>query len=203
MNVQRLQIEQQMARIQIESQRAALRIEQGRRQMDVSYEAAQMSVERHNGKIDIDLTPLENNTGRMDALTLQRSVASQSAAAAQQGIEGISSDGNYVAQLPGNGVSRIGELARQKIISKKAAPTPGRSPVPPTPVELTADPGDLSIDWTPHQVEIDWGQVQQPSFSVEPAPQVNVELVQEPSLQFSVVELTIPAEPGQTIDTQA
>ncbi len=202
MKVQRIQIEQQMARIKIESQRAALRIQTSQRQMEVKREAAKMKVDSQLGKVDIDMTPLKNNTARKDPLTLQQSFASQSLVSAQQGTRSIASDGEFVGQQPGCGHCQISELSRMKLMNPQK-PTSGHSLVPDNPVVLKGDAGHLNIDWTPQSFEIEWDQVQGPVVTLDPKPSVSVDLVQPANLQFSVVELTIPAEPGQTIDVQA
>lgn len=201
MKVQRIQIEQEMARIQIESRRASLKVEQSERRSEIKSQPAQMNVNRQKGSISIDMTALEQNTARMDPAALQQSFASQATAAAWDGVQELSSDGVFVAQQPNYGQSMIGKLARQKLIANEM-PSTGRSPVPPVPVEITGDAGEFSIDWEPQVVEINWSELQAPTFSLEPRPSVEVNLVQEPSVTSTVVEMTIPAEPGHNIDIE-
>ncbi|MBE6913482.1 MAG: hypothetical protein E7472_00905 [Ruminococcaceae bacterium] len=201
MKLQRIQIEQQMVRIKIESQRAALRIQQGKRQMEVRREPGKLTVERRMGKINIDQSPIKNITARKDPMTLQKDFAAQSFAAARQGTHDIARNGDMVAEVPYGDTSRISDLARMKLMNPPK-PDPGFGMVPKTPVHFDGDPGELSIDWTPQTVEIIWGQVAQPTFTVDPKPSVEVEVVQRADVQLSLVEMSIPAETGQTIDVK-
>lgn len=204
MEVQRVQIEQQMARIKIETQRARLKIEQEMRQMEINMERAQMTVNRENGSLDIDSTALRNNTARRDIYTLQDHFASNATMKGRQGISEIVSKGNYLAQLPDNtGGRKVGQHAKQKLIESVSPATYGRSPLPQSGIEITGKKGEFSIDWTPYKLDISWGAMQRPVVTLDPKGSVNVELAQRASVDCTVVTMTIPKEIGNLVDTSA
>ncbi|NLF34951.1 MAG: hypothetical protein GX585_03180, partial [Clostridiales bacterium] len=63
-------------------------------------------------------------------------------------------------------------------------------------------PGRLKINWSKHELKINWDAYQAPTITVEPKASVHVEVVQEPAIAYTVVEMTIPAETGTAIDAQ-
>lgn len=203
MEVQRVQIEQQMARIKIESQRAQIKIEQQMRQLEINMERAQMSVNQEHGSLDVDSTALKNNTARKDIYTLQDHYASSAVQQGRQGIAEIVSDAAFVGDIPNrSGASKIGQLARQKMLDP-TPPSTGRSTLPQSGIDITGKKGEFSIDWTPYKLDISWGDMQGPVVTLDPKAQVNVELAQRASVDCSVVTMTIPKDIGNLVDTSA
>ncbi len=200
MKVLRLQVDQKMAKIQIDSQRAALQVRYSQRHMQVESTPAEMSVSNEAGKVNLDHTSIENNTARRSPLTLQRQCAEKAKASATEGIKEIADDGNYMGKLPNTGNTR-GALERQKMLQVDL-PTYGRSSVPDMGVKMQGVPGDFSIDWSRHDVSIIWDELQRPTVAVQPKASVNVDLAQRAQIECTLVEETIPAETGQTIDVK-
>lgn len=204
MEVQRVQIEQQMARIKVETQRARLKIEQEMRQMEINMERAKMTVNRENASLEVDSTALKNNTARRDIYTLQDHFASNSISKGFQGISDIVAKGDYLAKLPDQtGGRKIGQHAKQKLIESVAPASYGRSQLPQKGIEVTGKKGDFSIDWTPYKLDISWGAMQRPVITLDPKGSVNVELAQRASVECNVVTMTIPKEIGNLVDTSA
>lgn len=204
MEVQRVQIEQQMARIKVESQRAHLKIEQQMRQLEINMERAKMTVTQEHGSLDIDSTALRNNTARRDIYALQDHFASTSAMKGRQGISDIVAKGDYLAELPDHtGGHKIGQHAKQKLIDSVAPASYGRAQLPQNGIEITGKKGEFSIDWTPYKLDISWGAMQSPVITLDPKAQVNVELAQRASVDCTVVTMTIPKEVGNLVDTSA
>jgi hypothetical protein len=68
---------------------------------------------------------------------------------------------------------------------------------------MKGDPGDLSIDWSRHDLKIEWDDFQTPQITVEPKASIDISVVQEPSIEYTVVEQMIPPEKGASIDAEA
>jgi hypothetical protein len=201
MKIRRLQIEsQQMARISVKAQLARLSIDAPIRGIKaVQQRRAQMTVNRENPSLEIDMVNLRNNIGLKSVRTLTQETASQSLAHARQAIKNIENNGDYVAQLPRTG-NPIAQISRSKLVRSIPAPTP-RGVSDPT-VSVKSDPGSLSIDWSMQDLSITWDDFQTPTITIEPKPSIDVVLVQEPRLEFKVVEHSFPPESGRTIDKE-
>ncbi len=105
-----------------------------------------------------------------------------------------------MAKLPRKGGNPAAEIARRNML--KIRRPIQRGLISPT-VPMKGDPGSLSIDWLIHDLVIKWDDYQSPVITLDPKPSVDVEMVQEPRLEFKVVEQSIPPEAGRTIDKKA
>ncbi len=201
MKVQRLQIEQQMAKISVESTMASLKIEIPKREMIIQMPKAEMSLDMEKGTIDIDMSGFRRNAG----FKSMHELISDSAARAKSQLE-LSrredvADADYIGALPSSG-NAIGQVARRKLLETDM-PEMNTGKLPEQPVKIEGKPGKLSIDWEKSDLVIKWGKYEPPIITVEPKPSVRVELVQEPKVETTVVELEIPPETGRLIDAMA
>ncbi|MPM09135.1 hypothetical protein SDC9_55451 [bioreactor metagenome] len=201
MKVQRLQITHQMAKIFVESQRASLSIETKKRQMNTKTQPAQMSVEKENPKVKLDLESFRDNIGLKSYRTLTAESAAQAQANVKQYIEGINADADFIGTLPSKG-NAVAQAALSKMLQSKV-PEMNSGDVPDGAIKMEGNPGTIKINWSKHDLKIIWDNFQSPVITVEPKASVKINMVQEPSVQYSVVELTIPPESGGNIDTEA
>lgn len=201
MKVQRLQIEQQMAQIRVESQMASLSIEMPKRTMTVEEQRAQMSVERQDPKIELDMEEFRDNVGLKSIQSLAEESAARAQAKAEQGIREIASEGDYIGTLPAVG-NPIAQVSKNRMLESKA-PAMNSGAVPDGAIDMEGEPGEFSINWSKHDLRIDWDEFETPVITVEPKASVDVQIVREPSIEFTVVELTIPPETGRTVDAEA
>lgn len=199
MKVRRLQIEsEQMARLSIETQMARLSINAPvRRIKAVQQQRVQMTVSREYPSLEVNMESLRNNIGLKSVGTLVQESAAQAVSQAQQGIKNIENNGDFVSALPRRG-NPIADIARSTMLRTKQAAPSGRASDPT--VSVKSNPGSLSIDWSLQDISISWDDYQSPIITVEPKPSVDVMLVQEPHLEFKVVEQSYPPETGRTID---
>lgn len=200
MKVQRLRIEQQLAQIRVDSQMASLSIEMPRRTMSVEQLRPQMSVSRQEGKIRLDMEEFRDNIGLKSIRALTAETAARAQAKVEQSIKEIAGDGDYIGTLPASG-NPIAEVARRKMLESRAKETGGET-VPDGAVKMEGIPGGLQINWSKHDLKINWDNFQSPVITVEPKASVNVQIVREPHIEYTVVELTIPAETGRAIDEE-
>lgn len=198
MKVVRLQIDHQLAQIQMQSQRAQLNIESPRRGMDVNMNPAKMSVDFKPGSVQLDSTSLKENTARKSVFALQRQFAAESFQNAQQGIERIVQEGDYVAQQPNPG-NTWGTLATNRMLEVNT-PTYSRGSVPVNGTSMNGYGGQCQISWTEHELEINWEVYESPHVTVDPQAAVEIRLAQEPQISCKTVEENIPPEIGQNID---
>jgi hypothetical protein len=201
MKVQRLQIEQQMAQIHIASQRASLSIEMPKRTMRVERKRARMAVDRRNGKIELNMRKFRDNIGLKGILSLAAENAARAKAKAERGIREIVRTGDRIGTLPG-GENPVASAIREKMLEPETVQSDWDI-VPAGAVEMEGKPGALDINWLRHDLKIAWDEYQTPIITVEPKPAVYVEIVREPNVEYTVVELTIPAETGRSIDAKA
>jgi len=201
MKVRRLEIEQQLAQISVNSQMASLSIEMPKRAMMVENKRARMTVERQSADIEIDMEDFRNHIGLKTMRTLNEEIAVRASAQADQGIKEIANDAKFIGTLPAGG-NPIAQLAKSKMLEQKA-PELNTGSVPPGSVKMRGKPGEFSINWSKHDLKINWDNFQSPTITVEPKATVDVKLAQEPSIEYTVVEVTIPAETGKMIDAQA
>lgn len=201
MKVQRLQITNQMAKISVESQRASLSVETQKRQMNAETKHAQMSVEKENPKVKLDLESFRDNIGLKSYRTLNAESAAQAQADVKQYIEGINADADFIGMLPSRG-NAVAQVALSKMLQSKT-PEMNSGNVPDGAIKMEGIPGTIKIDWSKHDLKIIWDDFQSPVITVEPKALVKINMVQEPSVKYSVVELTVPPESGGNIDTEA
>lgn len=201
MKVQRLQIEQQRAQIRIDSQRATLNIQMPDRTMTVEQRRAQMSVERESGEVVLDMENFRNHIGLKSIRTLTEESAARAQAQVEQSIKEFAADADFIGTLPASG-NPISQVARSRMLESKA-PEMNSGKVPDGTVGMEGKPGEFSIDWSKHDLKINWDAFQSPVITVEPKASVDVQIVQEPHIEFTVVEQTIPAETGTTVDAEA
>lgn len=199
MNVQRLQIEQQMARIEVETQNASLEIDMKQRKMKVEQQNAKMSVERQDPQIEFDFEDFYDNIGLKSIRTLSKESAAKADAQASKETKEIVEDGKFVGALPSSG-NKIGQLARSKML-EKYVPEIGTQ-VPNGAIKMRGIPGDITIDWSSQDLRIVWDKLQSPGIEVAQKASVTVKQVQEPRIEYSVVEEMVPSETGKTVDTE-
>ncbi len=200
MKVRRVQIEQQRAQLKIDSQMASLSIDMPIRRMKVEQRSAEMSVETEPARVKLDMEDFKNKIGIKSIYKLIDESSAQAIAHASEAIKEISNDGYFVGALPSNG-NPIAELNRMKML-KVEEPKLYNGNVPDGTIKMEGTPGDIQIDWSSHEVKIIWDEYQTPSITVEPKASVNVELSPKPSIEFTVVEQTIPKESGRIVDTE-
>jgi len=200
MKVQRLQITQQMAKIQVESQKASLSIEMPKRKMNIETQPAQMSVERENPKVEFNMEGFRDNIGLKNYQTLNKESAIKAQANVKQYIKEINADADYIGALPSKG-NAIAQVALDKILANKM-PEMNSGEVPDGAIKMEGDPGAIKINWSKDDLKISWDDFQMPVITVEPKASVNIQMIQKPSVEYSVVELEIPPESGGTIDTK-
>lgn len=201
MKVHRIQIEQQMARIDVDSQKASLSIETSRRTMTVEGQRPQMSVQREAPSIDPDMEQFRENVGLESILTLTQKNAARAKAHVEQTIRQHAADADYIGTLPSSG-NPVAQVAKNRMLADKT-PEICSGQVPDGPVAMEGNPGKISIDWSAQDLRINWDEFQSPVITVEPKASVDVHLVQEPSVEYTVVELEIPPERGKAIDAEA
>jgi hypothetical protein len=201
MKVNRIQIEQQMAKIEIESQKATLKIQTPKREMSIESQNAKMNVSSEMGKIELDMSNFKDRMDLKSMRELSEDFIAQAKSELVQNIKQFSSESDQIAKLPSSG-NEIAQAARRRLLT----PSPSKmnsGEVPKQPVEMNGKPGELDIDWTKNDLVIKWGKYEPPIITVEPKASVNVELVQKPSVECEVVEVSIPPETGRTFDTLA
>lgn len=198
MKVVRLQIEQQMAQIQVSSQKARLGIESPHRKMEVNRQPAKMTVDNQLGSVALDSTSLKENTGRCSVFSLQRKYAAESVENAQNWIQKVVQDGDYVAQQPNPG-NTWGTLAQEHMLEVDTSDS-GRSTVPQSGISMNGNGGHCKINWSPYELGVKWENYQSPNITVEQKPSVEVQLSQKPKITFEAKEEYIPPEIGQNVD---
>ena len=201
MKVKRIHVEQQRAQLKIDSQMAALSIKMPVRRMKIEQKPARMTVNKSPARVNIDMQDFRNKIGMKSIHTLIDESAARAVAQASESIKQITSDGDFVAAMPSSGNS-IAELSRMKMLSVNE-PSLYNGNIPDGTVKMQGTPGDIQIDWSSHEVVISWDEFQSPNITLEPKASVNVELAQRPSIEFSVVEQSIPKESGTILDTEA
>jgi hypothetical protein len=201
MKTRRLQLESsQMARISIQAQLARLSINAPMRRIKaVQQQYAKMTVKREDPSLEVDMESLRNNIGLQNAGTLTREFVSQSKTQVRQAIKNFENNGDYVAALPRRG-NPIAAIARTAMLRTKTVSTSGSAPDPT--VRISSNPGSLSIDWSMQDLSITWDDYQTPIITFDPKHSVDVILVQEPRLEFRVVEQSYPPESGRRIDEE-
>lgn len=200
MKVQRLQIEQQMAKIKVESQMASLKIDTAQRRMRVEKQDVQMSVKRVPSSIDLDMQEFFDEIGLRSTESFRRKVTSEAQQKAQNGIQQIVRDGKFLGTLPATG-NRVGELAKMKMLQSPVKEISGS--VPHGTIDMKGKPGKIDINWSNHDVKIVWDEFQSPTIQVVPKAAVNVRVVQQPRIEFEVVEMEIPPSLGSSLDAEA
>lgn len=201
MKVRRVQIEQEMARIRVESQMASLSIETSKRGMTVENTPARMSAERRDGTVEIDMADFRDNIGLKSIQTLAAENAARAQAQVEQSIRRLAGEADYIGTLPHAG-NPIAEVARNKMLESKV-PDMNSGEVPDGAIGMRGEPGSVAIDWSRHDLKINWDEFQSPVITVEPKASVDVQVVRKPTVEYTVVELTIPPETGRTIDAEA
>ena len=201
MKVRRLQIVQQKAQIQIDSQMAYLSIEMPKRIMSLETQRAKMNVKTQPAKVDLDMEDFKNKIGIKSMQTLNDQIAAKAFSHVTSTIKEIANDAAYIGTLPSSG-NPIADLSRSKMLRVEEPKLYDGASLDGT-IKMSGTPGDIQIDWTSNEVKISWDEFQSPSITVEPKASVNVEMVQKPSVEFTVVEQTIPAETGRILDAEA
>jgi hypothetical protein len=201
MKVARIQIDQQMARINIETQNATLKILNPKRAMSINSNDARMNVRSEMGKVELDMTNFKNKMDLKSMRDLTDDFSARAKSKLIQNIKEYSDVSDQIAKLPSTG-NKIGQAARSKIL-KPEMPAMNSGEVPKQPVKMDGKPGKIQINWSKNELVIKWGKYEPPVIIVEPKPSVKIELVQEPEVECEVVEVYIPPETGQSIDTIA
>jgi hypothetical protein len=160
-----------------------------------------MTVETTPGSVKLDMQSFRNKMGIKSVFTLADETANQAMADVKEAIAGIVSDGDYVGTIPSN-VNAIAELSRSKMLNVQE-PTLYHGNVPDGTIKMEGVPGDVKINWSKHEVKISWDEYQAPVITVEPKASVNVQMAQEPNVEITVVEMSIPPETGGTVDAEA
>lgn len=200
MKIQRLQIDQQMAQIRVDSQMAALSIDMPKRTMEIEQRHAQMSIEKAAPKIELDMQSFRNSIGLKDALTLMEETAAAAKEIASQNIKQTAAEGDIIGTLPSN-VNIIAQVAKNNMLEVKA-PVMNSGKVPSGPVKMEGKPGKLDINWSRHDLKINWNNFQTPTITVEPKASVDVQVVTEPYIEYTVIEEEIPPDIGMEIDEE-
>lgn len=199
MQISRLEIEQEQAKIEVSSQLARIQVQSQNRAVQINMEPGELSVDYMPGEVDLDQTSLQENTARRDVFALQKHYAAVAAQKAQQGIAQTAQDGDFMAQ-PGQGAEYLaGQLAQMHMLNTPT-PTYGRSSVPSDAVSMDGKGGSCEIEWTPQEVEIQWDRYSRPTVSLEPPPSVEVELVQRPEVNCTLLQEETAVPPGTAID---
>ncbi|NCB50712.1 MAG: hypothetical protein EOM54_02345 [Clostridia bacterium] len=198
MKVQRIQIEQQMVKLEINSRLASISVDAPRRRMKIERQDAQLSIEREAPDIEIDMQDFRDNCGQKDIGSFMGEITAKAQSNARRSIQEKASDGDFVGALPGSGNS-IGRLAKSKLLEVDP-PVMNSGRVPYGAVKMKGNIGDIDINWSRHDIRIEWDDFQTPQITVEPKASVDINVAQEPYLEFTVVEESIPAEKGTAID---
>lgn len=203
MKIQRLDIAQQRAQIQIHSERGKLKIKSSTRGMQVKSSSPQMSVDQQMGKVNLDYSGIKESTSRLNIFDMQERFAAAAKQDAQDGIERIVEDGDYVAQQPNPGNLR-GSLELERMLEVQTPSFGGSdSIVPEAAVTMDGTAGTCDIQWTPGKFEICWEDYQRPSVTLEPSPSVDISVAKEAKIKCELVEKQISLEPGAVIDVSA
>lgn len=190
-----------MAQIRVESRMASLSVESPKRGMTVESTPARMSAERRDGTVEIDMQEFRDNVGLKSIRTLTAESAARAQAQVAQSIREFAGESDYIGSLPHAG-NPIAEVAKSKMLASKA-PEIGGGGTPQGAIGMQGEPGGVSIDWSRHDLKINWDSFQSPVITVEPKAAVDVRMVQKPSVEYTVVEMTIPSETGRAIDAEA
>ncbi|MPM97961.1 hypothetical protein SDC9_145142 [bioreactor metagenome] len=169
--------------------------------MTVDQARAQMRVEQQAPEVELDMQAFRDTLGMKTMGTLNKQAAQRAKSTASQGIKDIAADANFVGTLPSEG-NAIGKLARMRMM-EVSTPQTGIGEGATGNVGMKGDPGKLQIDWDKHDLKITWNDYQTPVITVEPKPSVSVEMIQEPQVQITVVEMSIPPEVGVAMDQLA
>lgn len=202
MKVVRLEIvSQQMAKLGIETQRAELSIKAPVRKIQsIQPKRARMVIKREAPSLDIDMARFRNNVGLKDIGTLTQELSRQASNQASQAIREMDRNGDAMAKLPHSG-NMIAQIARNRLLAP-GKPLAGTGMAQDPTVGMAGHPGSISIDWSTQDMTISWDENQAPIITLEPKPSVDIQLAQEPNIEFRVVEQMIPAETGRAIDAQ-
>jgi hypothetical protein len=203
MKVRRLQLESmELARIRIEMQLAGLSIEAPMRRIQtIRNERPEMTVKREDPTIEVDMESLHNNIGLKSPMVLTQDRVAMAKSQSLQKIKDYENNGDAMAALPHKG-NPIAAIARARLIhpNKPAQPSgQARDPL----VTVEGHQGSLNIDWSIQDISIRWDDYQSPVITVDPKPFIDISLAQEGSVEFRVVEQSIPPETGRTIDAEA
>jgi hypothetical protein len=198
MRIRRLQLESwQMARLSVVTQMARLSIDAPIRKIkSIQQQRAQMIVNRENPSLEIDIQDIRGSVGRSSVNTLVQASASR-AYNIRQSINNGSYNSSNISALSHRG-NPIILITRSRISSANQSDT--SQAVIDGIASVKGNPGSLSIDWSLQDITISWDEYQAPVITIEPKPSVNVELAQEPFVEFKVVEQAYPPETGGTID---
>jgi len=202
MKVRRLQLEvNQMARLSAKVQLARLSVDfKYRRIKEVRQHRPQMKVRRENPSLKVEMRSLYENIGLKSIRTLAQESVALAQSQVREATKAIENNGDMMAALPRKGGNPVAEIAWRNML--KTRQPIRRGLIDPT-VPMKGDPGSFKIDWLIHDLVIKWDDYQSPVITLDPKPSVDVEMVQEPRLEFKVVEQYIPPESGRTIDEKA
>ena len=199
-NIQRINIDQQLAELGIRSNPAKLNIKYPRMEMRIKTENAKMEIDRKAPTFRISRKKQEAEIGSKAPLEFAKANRDQGRTGALRGAKTAVDDGNFLGEMRRKG-DRVGQLARKKTMSailKKQQVNIGLSPG--STAEVVWDKGSMSINWSRHSILIDWDGDFMPQLTVDPKYSVEIFLKTEPYFRVSVRDMIDPGMPGMVVD---
>ena len=199
-NIQRINIDQQLAELGIRSNPAKLNIRYPRMEMRIKTENAKMEIDRKAPSFRISRKKAEAGIGGKAPLEFAKASRDQGKAGALRGAKTAVDDGNFLGEMRRKG-DRVGQLARKKTMSailKKQQVNIGLTPG--SKAEVVWDKGSMSINWSRHSILIDWDGDFMPQLTVDPKYSVEIFLKTEPYFRVSVRDMIDPGMPGRVVD---
>ena len=199
-NIQRINIDQQLAELGIRNTPAKLNIRYPRMEMRIKTENAKMEIDRKTPSFRISRKKQEGEIGAKTPLEFAKTNRDQGRTGALRGAKTAVDDGNFLGEMRRKG-DRVGQLARKKTMSailKKQQVNIGLSPG--STAEVVWDKGSMSINWSRHSILIDWDGDFMPQLTVDPKYSVEVFLKTEPYFRVSVRDMIDPGMPGMVVD---
>jgi len=199
-NIQRINIDQQLAELGIRSNPAKLNIKYPRMEMRIKTENAKMEIDRKAPTFRISRKKQEAEIGSKAPLEFAKANRDQGRTGALRGAKVAVDDGNFLGEMRRKG-DRVGQLARKKTMSailKKQQVNIGLSPG--STAEVVWDKGSMSINWSRHSILIDWDGDFMPQLTVDPKYSVEIFLKTEPYFRVSVRDMIDPGMPGMVVD---
>lgn len=198
MEIPKIHIEQQPAKIDIEIQRAQIHMEMPQREMHVEWEKPQMEVTRTQGDVELDMEDFKDNLGLKDYDQLNSEAVSQAKAEAIAGVRDIVSKAGFIGDVTNPG-PKVGQYARQELLTPEQPPGGGHSAVPPD-IGMKGQPGKTEFQWTRGEMHIEWEGGGMPELYVEPPWSVEVELEQRAAVKVALDAESLPEPAGRNVN---
>ena len=200
-NLQRINIDQQMAEIGVKSTPAQMNINHPRLKMRIKSETPKMNLEMKTPRFRVNRRKLnaEMNVHSPGDFTNKQRDAGKTAVL--RGIKTAGKDGDFLGNAKVRG-QKVGQLARNKAMASAMRKKEGNiALMPREKPEIIWDKGSMSINWSKHSLVIDWDGDYMPQLTIDPNYSVEFYLRTEPHFRITVEEIMRPGDPGKYIDS--